>query len=143
MSLGPGTYQEAGSAGLHGSRTPREESVGGGLPGPHGPHLLCHPDHAFPLQCQPQAGSGLPCRLAPHLGHVSEDPALQLLQLGFHVLSLEEPAARPPAAEKELADPGRELRLHLATEGRSLRLMGTVAQARVVPGWRGWGGKRA
>lgn len=95
-----------------------EHCVWGGVQG-QSPHLLGHPNHAFPLQRQPQAGHGLPCRLALHLGHVGEDPALQVPQLSFHLLLLKEPSAGSPTSKKELTDPGRELRLHLGTKTRS------------------------
>lgn len=90
------------------------------------PHLLCHPNHAFLLQRQPQAGHSLPRRLALHLSHVGEDLALQLLQLSLHLLSLKEPSAGSPTSKEELTDPGRELRLHLGTQKR---LKGTVEAA--------------
>lgn len=92
--------------------------VGRGHSSACGPYLLCHSIHAFLLQCQPQAGHYLLCRLALHLGHVGEDLALQFLQLSFHLLPLEEPGTGCTASEKELTDPGGELRLHLGEENK-------------------------
>lgn len=104
------------------------------------PHLLGHTNHAFLLQRQPQAGHSLPRRLALHLGHVGEDLALQLPQLSFHLLSLNEPSAGSPTSKKELTDPGRELRLHLGTKTVSLweaHWEGGSCHRRAQPDWSG------
>lgn len=62
---------------------------------------------------------------------MGEDLVLQLLQLRLHLLSLKEPSAASTSSEKELADPGRELRLHLGAKERS--------QAGVLAAWvEGW-----